>query len=357
MTTGKRASGRRETISKPAEATQFFYELTPDRILDAVEEAGLRCTGRVLQLNSMENRVYDIELEPGSSIGEGQYSDRCIAKFYRPGRWSAEQIKEEHQFLRDLSADLIPVAAPIDLDNGSTVREAGSTGILFALFPKVGGRSPDELTLENAEQVGRLIARMHLCGARREAKHRIAISPQSYGLDNLRYLSGAGVVPAELMPQLTGLVERICEIAAGYLAGVPIQRIHGDCHLANILSGRDGLFLVDFDDMLRGPCVQDLWLVVPSRDAAGKAVLQRLLSGYEQMREFRYETLSLIEPLRALRLVHYATWIAKRWSDPIFPRTFPHFASPLYWKELVSDLQEIFGVIQQGGFLAVAENQ
>lgn len=332
--------------------TKYFFELTPDRILTAVEASGLRCTGRVSALNSMENRVYDIEIETAEEPRRGRAWEKFrIAKFYRPGRWSAEQIREEHTFLTELQELDIPVVPPIVFDDGETLRRMPDVDIWYALFPKVGGRSPfaDELTDEQLLRVGRLLGRMHNVGAVRAAPARVKLSPESYGIENLRYLIDSKTLPDEIEAAYKSIVEQICALCAPLFSRVPHHRIHGDAHLGNLLWGDDGPFWVDFDDMVTGPAVQDLWLISAGRDAPAKRQLELVVSGYEQMRSFDRSALALIEPLRALRFIHFSAWIARRWTDPAFPRTFPNFGTPRYWQEQLVDLREQLALIQEGG--------
>jgi Ser/Thr protein kinase RdoA (MazF antagonist) len=187
---------------------------------------------------------------------------------------------------------------------------------------------------------------MHNVGASRPAPHRIALTPETYGLANLRYLVGSNALPPELRTSYVATVESICSLTAPWFADAGQQRIHGDCHLGNLLSGRDGLFFVDFDDMVRGPAVQDLWLLVPGRDEEAQRQLQVMIAAYEMMRPFDRRSLRLIEALRALRFVHFSAWIARRWQDPAFPRAFPHFGSARYWGEQLADLREQLGLLQ-----------
>ena len=329
------------------EQTKYFYSLTPDRVLDAVETFGYRCTGRCTALNSMENRVYDVEIEVEDPASLNSPSERFrIVKFYRPGRWSKEQILEEHQFLQDLAEIEIPVVAPLRGDNGSTIYEVPGSGIFCAVFPKVGGRNPQELSKDQLPVIGRLLARMHNAGAVKEAKHRIQISYETYGLQSLDYLLDSQIIPEHLENHYSDLVEEICDISAPWFEEAEVQRIHGDCHLGNLLWGDQGPFWVDFDDMVNGPCVQDIWLILPGRDEFAKEQLEILLSAYDQMREFDYSSLCLVEPLRSIRMIHFDAWIAKRWEDPAFPRTFVEFGTDKYWNEQISQLQEQLLLIQ-----------
>lgn len=336
-------------MSEAKQETEYFYELTPEKILQAVEHLGVRCTGRCLSLQSMENRVYEVEIEVDEQTPVRDPSERFrVVKFYRPGRWSKEQILEEHEYLFDLKEQEIPVVAPDRDSSGQSLFLAPEIKIWFAVFPKQGGRSPTELSDEDLLQVGRLLARLHTVGSLKPANQRLTLSPQTYGHDNLRYLVEQQKIPADVQPHYVNVVEQICQFITPWFEDVPIQRIHGDAHLGNLLWGRTGAFWVDFDDMVRGPCVQDLWLVALGRDEEAKRRLDVLLSGYESMRRFDRTTLMLIEPLRALRMIHYATWIAKRWEDPAFQRTFPDFGSNRYWREQISDLQDQLRFMQYG---------
>lgn len=318
--------------------TQFFYQLDPVTILDAVEHIGFETTGRCLTCNSMENRVYDVEIIVDESEIHTPSDAFRIVKFYRPGRWTKEQILEEHQFLLDLQGQEIPVIAPIER-NGETLFKMEGVDIWFALFPKRGGRAPDEMNDSQLEQMGRLLARMHAVGRSRKAEHRIHITPESYGLQNLNFLLSSRSIPSHMERKYEALVKEICERAAPHFLHVHYQRIHGDCHLGNILWGSQGLQVFDFDDMLNGPPVQDIWLIVPGTEP--EAIRQRnvLLDAYESMADFDWMSLKLIEPLRALRYIHFSAWIAKRWEDPAFKMAFPDFGNDLYWETQVNDLR------------------
>ena len=329
------------------ETTSFFYELTPDRILDAVESStGLRCTGRAMALNSMENRVYEIEIELDEKPMNP--SDRfLIAKFYRPGRWSREQILDEHTFLAELAEHEIPVVAPRAFLDGDTLHTMKEAAIYYAVFPKLGGRSPDELNDEQLAQVGRLLARLHGVGAARRAAHRLVLSPETYGIANLKHLVDSKTIPAEVLPAYKQTVEAICELTSPWFQDATKQRIHGDCHFGNLITGREQMFFVDFDDMVMGPPAQDVWLLIPGRDDYSTRQLNTLLDGYESMRPFDRSTLRLIEPLRALRFIHFSAWIGRRWKDPAFPRAFPQFGTARYWQEQLADLRDQLSLISE----------
>jgi Ser/Thr protein kinase RdoA (MazF antagonist) len=311
--------------------TRFFFDLTPDRVMDAVERNPVRgqserCTGFCQPLASFENRVYEVEFEDGT---------RKIAKFYRPGRWSESQIREEHEFMHDLREAEIPVVLPDFFErDGDTLRKT-SEGLFYCLYPKVGGRQPEELARERLEQLGRLIARMHGVGVRKQAPSRIRLTPQTYGKASLDFLMESGRIPGSLEHRLDRVMDAILRGGEQGFRNQPLQRIHGDCHAGNLLwNEREGFFFIDFDDMVVGPPVQDLWLLAPD-----EAALQHLVEGYVQMKDLPAGSLALVEVLRALRMVHYATWIAKRYEDPAFQRAFPQFDSPRYWEEWIADLE------------------
>jgi Ser/Thr protein kinase RdoA (MazF antagonist) len=327
--------------------TRFFFELTPDRVLEAVEASGLRCTGRCLALNSFENRVYDVELETDDGAPPATPSEnRRVVKFYRPGRWSPEQLAEEHEFIQDLRDAEIPAIAPLRFPDGGTLRQTPAGGIWYAIFPKVGGRAPDEMSVEQLRWVGRLLGRIHGVGASRPATHRLRLTPETYGLANLEYLLREGWVPIEFRARYESAVRAICEKVAPAFGELPAHRIHGDCHLGNLLWNDRGPFFLDFDDMVRGPAVQDVWLLTPGRDAESRSQRMALLEGYEEMRAFDRWSLRLVEPLRALRFIHYTAWIARRWEDPAFPLAFPQFGSHRYWSDMTTDLEEQLRLIE-----------
>ncbi|MGK5090124.1 serine/threonine protein kinase [Bdellovibrionota bacterium FG-2] len=338
---------------KPSETAKgYFFELTPERVLDAVETSGLRCTGRCLALNSFENRVYDVELENqddalDAGVPQNSVQNRRVIKFYRPARWSKEQILEEHQFLLDLAQEEIPVIAPLPFPDGSTLYETPGDGIYTVIFPKVGGRSPSELSVEQFRRIGRLLGRIHNVGAKRQAVHRLSLTSETYGMANLEFLLKGGWVALEFERRYKMVVGEICEVLTPQFKKFPEIRIHGDCHRGNLLWNEQGPFFLDFDDFVRGPAVQDFWLLLPGRVGEYPLEVEALVDGYREMREFDSRSLSLIEGLRALRYIHYTAWIARRWEDPAFPLAFPHFNTFRYWEEATSDLEEQLRRIRQ----------
>jgi Ser/Thr protein kinase RdoA (MazF antagonist) len=311
------------------EPTDLFLALTPERVLAAVEAGGVRSSGLCYPLNSFENRVYEVELTDRS---------RVVAKFYRPGRWSEEQVLEEHGFLRELAAEEIPVAPAREFPGGGTLRREGH--ILYALFDRRGGRAPDELDAPLAQRLGRLVARLHNVAVRGEARHRLALTGDDYARVDLDWLQDAGRVPAPVRRRYFDAAYALADLYDELATGVATHRLHGDLHLGNLLLRGDLLWLVDFDDMMVGPAVQDLWLAVGGRDRESLALREELLAGYEEIRAFDRSTLRLIEALRGLRMVHYAAWLARRFHDPIFPRTWPHFGTEDYWQRETEGLEE-----------------
>ena len=323
------------------ESTKAFFELTPERVLSAVESLGERCTGRVLALNSMENRVYEVELDIDIHEGGSKWDNYRVIKFYRPRRWTQLQIEEEHQFLKDAAEGELPVVMPLEFPSGGTVGVVPGTEMMYSVFPKVGGRIRDELSADELKQIGRLIARLHSIGARRGFGERISLTAQSYGYSNLEFLRSERLIPTSVEAYYSRLAEQICKISEPWFAEEPLQRIHGDCHLGNILWLGAQCFMVDFDDSLLGPCVQDLWLLTPGRDADSVQRQECIVEGYRSMRPFSNNSMRLREPLRALRMIHFTTWIAKRFEDPAFRRVFVDYGSERYWREQLIALQEV----------------
>jgi len=321
--------------------TRFFFSLTPERVLESVEHSGLHCTGRCQALNSFENRVYDVELDLGDEKNaESKTSAHRIIKFYRPGRWTLEQILEEHEFLQDLIQAEIPVVAPIAFPDGRTLHEIEEGKIKYALFPRVGGRAPEELTDDQLRWVGRLLGRIHQVGKSKDAPHRVELNTETYGRANLEFLLRGNWIPLEFQERYRISLEGIFAYSDPLFQEISLHRIHGDCHLGNLLWNQMGPFFLDFDDMLRGPAIQDFWLLISGRDQYSRRALALLIEGYEEIGFFERKSLKLIEPLRALRFVHYSAWIARRWKDPAFPLAFPQFGSHRYWSDATSDLEE-----------------
>jgi len=319
-----------------------FFRLSPDRVLQAVEAAGLRPTGHCTALNALENRVYDLRLESG---------EHAVAKFYRPARWSREAILDEHRMLFALRDAEIPVCAPMRLPDGDTLHEV--EGIFHAVWPRTGGRSPDELTDAEVAVLGRLLARIHATGEATGAPHRPTLTPEAFPLAALRVLEQGGFLPPHCEAAYRRATLEAVALYEERARGVPLHPIHGDCHAGNLLRGPDGRggdawFFLDFDDMLVGPAVQDVWMLIPGRDAIAARQRALLVDAYREFRDFDERSLALVEPLRAFRFVWYAGWIARRWDDPSFPDAFPHFGTPQYWENETRDLVEQVERIRRG---------
>jgi len=317
-------------------STTPYDSLTPDSILAAIEHVGYRCDGHLLALNSYENRVYQIGLEDGTKI---------VAKFYRPGRFTSEAILEEHAFTRELVDDEISCVAPFVAEDGTTLHEHGEHR--FALFPRMGGHAPDLERGDDLVVLGRTLARMHQVGHRGKFAHRPKISVERLGNESRALLIESGHVPQELVAAYESITAHLLERIADVDFGTGL-RIHGDCHPGNILWRDDNPHFVDFDDCATGPAVQDLWMLLPGGERAERnRLLKKLLDGYETFVEFDDAELRLIEPLRTLRIMHHAAWIARRWDDPAFPLAFPTFTTQRYWSEHVLHLKEQLSALDE----------
>jgi Ser/Thr protein kinase RdoA (MazF antagonist) len=323
---------------------EHFYSLTPEAVLDAIEAAlgsGVRATGRCLSLHSLENRVYDIELEDERHV---------VAKFYRPGRWSRAAILDEHRFLAELADAEVPVISPLRLttpEGPDATLASTPDGILFALFDKVKGRLLQELDDAQLSRVGRFLGRIHNVGASADAPQRARLSAERFGAQSLAYLLENGAIDIQVQGRYQRAATALVELVAPLLTDQPVFRLHGDCHQGNILWREDSPLFLDFDDMIVGPAVQDIWMVVRGRDAEAQRQRAVLVSGYEQMRRFDATTLRLIEPLRALRMLHYTAWIARRYGDPTFQRMFPDFTTYRFWAEETAAIEEQLQMVRE----------
>ena len=308
-----------------------FAGLDPAAILGAVESLGLVPDGRILALNSYENRVFRVGLEDAPPR---------VLKFYRPGRWSDAAILEEHAFSAELAGADLSVVAPLVVAGRTLHRHAGQR---FALFPLQGGQAPEPGQRAVLQQIGRTLGRLHEVGARHGFRHRATLSIQSHAIEPVEYLLDDGWLPPELEDNFVALCDQVVDaIEQGFDAGGGYQglRLHGDCHPGNILWRDDAPHFVDLDDAMTGPAIQDLWMLATGDAGARAEQLRWLLEGYEVFRDFDQRQLHLLEPLRAMRLLHYHAWIARRWDDPAFPAAFPWFDSPRHWEEVIVQLQE-----------------
>jgi Ser/Thr protein kinase RdoA (MazF antagonist) len=321
-----------------------YARLTPDVVLNALESVGLRCDGRLLALNSYENRVYQVGIEDEPPV---------VAKFYRPERWSDAQIGEEHAFAHELASAEIPVVEPLAFE-GRTLLDA--EGFRLAVFPRRGGRAPELEDRDTLEWLGRFIGRIHAVGTSRKFEHRPALDIESFGVESRDFLASSGFIPDELRSSWTEAANRALDgvrAAVARAGDVRTLRVHGDCHVGNVLwtpstgNHPGGPHFVDLDDSRTAPAVQDLWMLVSGdRDAIGRQ-LGRILRGYEDFAEFDDRELSLMEALRTLRLLHYSAWLARRWDDPAFPIAFPWFNTPRYWQDRVIELREQIAAMQE----------
>ncbi len=334
-------------MNAPA-ASRQYDDLTPQVVLDALDAVGFRGDGRVLQLNSYENRVFQVFLEDGNVV---------VSKFYRPARWSDEQILEEHALALELFDAEVPAIPPLPLrlreppDTATAL--LGTTATLacqrdggvhrYAVSTRCAGREPELETPETLRQIGRFIGRLHAVGERRPFLHRHVMRPQADGQRARDLLIRGGFVPETVQSAW----DSVCQVAIGQVQAafnaVPelnTLRLHGDCHLGNVLWRDGGPHVVDLDDACMGPAVQDLWMLVSGDWVAMQGQLALLLDGYGQFRDFDRRELRLIEPLRTLRMIRHSAWLAERWSDPAFPRSFPHFGTEAYWSQQVAQLRE-----------------
>ncbi len=319
-----------------------FHSLTPERVLEAVEASGLECRPVCYPLNSFENRVYEVELVDRA---------RIIAKFYRPGRWRAEQILEEHRFLADLATEELPVCQVRPFPNGETLHRIDH--IYYSLADRSGGRAPDELSDASIDRLGMLVGRLHNVGARRSMPARPRLDADHYVRRVLGWLDRHGSLSGPLKQRYFSAAEAIANIADELMGDIETHRIHADLHLGNVLF-RDGqLRVLDFDDMVTGPAVQDLWLALPGRGVEADRQREVFLAGYEKFRPFDRSSLRLIEPLRGLRLVRYAGWLARRFHDPAFRSGWPHFGSDEYWERETTDLEEQLVAVRKAPKMAL----
>ena len=321
------------------EASAPYAGLTPDVMLDALQSVGYRGDGRLLALNSYENRVYQAWCEDAPPV---------VAKFYRPQRWSDAQIREEHAFVAELAENEIPVVAPLPGARGKTLHV--HEGFRFAVYPKRGGRAPELDIRATRQWLGRFIGRIHAAGAVRAFVARPALDVATFGEEPRDYIVAHDLLPPDLVATYRGVVDqaltgvRRCYERAG---DIRQRRLHGDCHASNVLWTDDGPHFVDFDDARMGPAVQDLWMLLSGEREEMQRQLADLLEGYAAFCAFDVRELNLVEALRTLRLIHYAAWLARRWNDPAFPAAFPWFGTPRYWQDRILELREQIALMDE----------
>lgn len=325
-------------------SSRDFHALDPQHALDDLDEAlhSLdlpRATGRILTLNSLENRVYLVELEDGTEV---------VAKFYRPSRWNRDQICEEHRFLWMLQEDEIPAVAPLRTADEGLSLFTTQRGILFCLFPKVRGRLTDELSTTQAVTLGRYIGRIHALGQQFPLRHRPPLDLSTFGDDALDQIDASGLATSPMAQRYVSIADQFLDLIDPILMDQPMQTVHGDCHVGNVLWDGDSPFLIDFDDLTSCLPVQDLWLIAPGRDEDSLRLRDAVLQGYTQFQSFDDSSFSCAEALRGLRMIHYVAWIARRWADPIFPSTFPLFGADAFWQEEAEALHQCTSIICSG---------
>ncbi|MEP7206982.1 MAG: serine/threonine protein kinase [Casimicrobiaceae bacterium] len=325
-------------MSDPENAHAPYDGLTPDRVLDVLAWAGFEGDGRLLALNSYENRVYRANLDDGRVV---------VAKFYRPGRWTDAQILEEHAFARALADEEVPVVAPLPLAGPGDQGPAGTlgehAGFRLAVYPNRGGRAPELDDPATLTWIGRFIGRLHVVGARAPFEARPRLDLATFGDASRDFLLGGDLLPPDLVTPYRSVLDlALAGVARCYAraGAIDLLRLHGDCHAGNILWTVDGPHFVDLDDARTGPAIQDLWMLLPGERTEMTHALGAVLEGYRQFRPFDPRELHLVEALRTLRLIHYAAWIGRRWDDPAFPAAFPWFGTQRYWQDRILELRE-----------------
>lgn len=314
-----------------------FDQITPDFILDAIEGVGFLSDYRVLELNSYENRVYQVGLDEGGFV---------VAKFYRPGRWSEEQIQEELDFTQALFDHEIPSVPALYKDESNLHQHKG---FFFTVCPRRGGRHLEIDNLDHVFRLGQFLGRIHAFSSSQAFKHRPALNTNTFGGDSIKYVLQSDLLPPHMAQRyqsigeelLTACQERFTLISPTFIP------THGDCHPGNVLWTDAGPHFVDFDDARMAPAVQDLWMMLSGEQKDMQLQVDELLAGYEEFNEFNRAELALIEPLRTLRMIHYAAWLARRWDDPAFPKAFPWFGSEKYWEEHIMNLEQQATAIEQ----------
>ncbi len=320
-----------------SETTPPYAGLTPDLMLNAVESVGFLCDGRLLALNSYENRVYQIGIEGDKPV---------VAKFYRPARWSDAQILEEHAFTAELAEREIPAVPPTAVD-GRTLH--AFQRFRFALYPRRGGRAPELDNPDTLEWLGRFIGRIHAVGAVTPFAYRPALDIATFGDEPREYLLKNDFIPADLRVAYASVIDQaLAGVRDGFQRAGALQsiRLHGDCHPGNVLWTDGGPHFVDFDDARMGPALQDLWMLLSGDRAAMTRQLSDVLAGYEDFFDFDRREVQLLEALRTLRLIHYSAWLARRWTDPAFPAAFPWFHTTKYWQDQILQLREQVAAMQ-----------
>ena len=331
---------RDDPANQTASSTHPYTRLTPDLVIEAVESTGRLSDARILALNSYENRVYQVGIDE---------SEPVVVKFYRPGRWNLAQIEEEHGFTHFLLQHDIPVVPPLAIGGAGELSTIGSHGgFYFAIFPRQGGRAPEFDNLDHLHHLGQFIGRLHQAGSGFPFHHRPCLS-FGQATDNVNFLLDNDFIPADLEAAYRAIsAEVLAAIEARRPDADGVERIslHGDCHSGNLLWRDERPHFVDFDDAISGPAIQDLWMLISGDTETRQQQLSEIVEGYEMFRDFDLSQLAMIEPLRAMRVLHFNSWIARRWDDPAFPLAFPWFNTPRYWSEYILELKELLSALQ-----------
>ncbi len=340
-----------------AEQAPPFSGLTPELVLDATESLGFETDGRFLSLNSYENRVYQVYVDAsarGAAIDDQPRGDlsKVVLKFYRPNRWSDAQILEEHHFAKELANAEVPCVPALVIKEQTLHRFQSPTGtdsFRFTAFACRGGRTPNLEDEETLEWIGRFLGRIHVVGRQGTFHCREALTPVSMGQSSIDWLLQSDMIPGDLLPAWQAIATQALDLIVQRWRETPhrTQRLHGDCHVGNILWTPAGPHFVDLDDSRIGPAVQDLWMLLASESDVAQSQLKAILKGYERFCEFERSELHLIEALRTLRLLHYSAWLARRWNDPAFPAAFPWFGTARYWQDRILELREQVGAMQE----------
>ena len=330
------APGILDPQASEPEASTPYDRLSPDLIGDALESAGLEPNGSLLALNSFENRVYQAGLFDESFV---------VTKFYRPNRWTTEQINEEHAFTQELLNAELSVVAPLSLNDQSLFTHEG---FQFAIFPRQGGHPPEIESEHNLAIMGRTLGRLHAVGRAAEHKVRPTLDWQRMARDSRNWLLQSNFIPGELKPAYESVTDHLLA-GVEHAMSLPYRslRLHGDCHLGNVLWRDDVPHFVDFDDTVTGPAVQDLWMLLSGERDERNRQLQVLIEAYETFVPFDAAELGLIEALRTMRIMHHAAWIGRRWSDPAFPPAFPWFNGGRYWSDHILALREQLSALEE----------
>ena len=322
-----------------------FSNLSPDLILDAIDSLGLHTDGRLLALNSYENRVYQVGVEDALPI---------VAKFYRPNRWDDDAILEEHAFVQSLADAEIPAVAPSIINNSTLFNYQH---FRFSIFHKHGGRAPDLDQKGVLQWIGRFIGRIHAIGSLADFRHRPELNITTFGEEPSNYLLEQGMMPKELESVYRGVVAQALEGVKRCFdrtGDVATLRLHGDCHMGNLLWTDAGPHFVDFDDSRMGPAIQDLWMMLSGTPNEMQKQFHQILLGYEDFYEFNPNEVHLIEALRTLRLIHYSAWLARRWDDPAFKVAFTWFNTQQYWQDRILELREQIALMDEPPLIAGA---